>query len=209
MRSILPLFALAGRFRPGLASEVVPVSPFQSVELRGGGEVTCAWAGTARDDRQRQQPVHARPGATGWQAQIDACNARCPQHYRPSHPDREPESRSWRSHGGGMIDAARGFAPQREFDPAVNGGGKIDARSSTRRRRRGRQWRRRDLVRARPSSRPRSTGAERSTIRVTRRSRPRRWRRRRSPRRLSRQFHHFHAVALNFSPTVSSARNAL
>ena len=40
MRSILPLFTLAFAVSgPALATELVPVPPFRSVELRGGGNV--------------------------------------------------------------------------------------------------------------------------------------------------------------------------
>ena len=81
MRSIIPLFAVAlAVSASALATELVPVSPFRSVELRGGGNVVVVPGpvqrvtivdGSSRFTRFRVE----RDG----QLKIDTCNAQCPQ----------------------------------------------------------------------------------------------------------------------------------
>ena len=63
MRSTVPLFALAlAASAPALATEIVPVPHFRSVELRGGGDVTVVPGPVAaRDASSRAAPVHPLP----------------------------------------------------------------------------------------------------------------------------------------------------
>ena len=58
MRSIIPLFAVAfAASAPAVATELVPVRRFRSIELRGGGEVTLVpGPGAARDARSTAAP---------------------------------------------------------------------------------------------------------------------------------------------------------
>jgi hypothetical protein len=60
---------------------------------------------------------------------IDACNNRCPQRYRLRIEIQSPNLPDVAISGGGSINAAAGFAPQRDLSAAVNGGGTIDVRA--------------------------------------------------------------------------------
>ena len=131
MRSILPLFALAfASSTPVLATEAVPVSVFQSVELRGGGEVVLVPGPAQRVTVLAGSTAFTRFRVDGsGKLRIDACNDRCPQHYRLRIEIQSPRVPPVAVMGGGEIRAAAGFAPQREVAAGVAGGGKIDLRA--------------------------------------------------------------------------------
>lgn len=128
MRSLLPLFTLvAAVSAPALATEQVPVAPFRSVQLRGGGEVTIRPGpaqrvviveGSSRITRLRVE----RDG----RLKIDVCDGNCPRNYRLRIDIQSPHAPDVAIAGGGLIRAAGGFAPQRRLAAAIAGGGKID-----------------------------------------------------------------------------------
>ena len=128
MRSTIPLFMLAlAASAPALAIENVSVPGFRSVELRGGGQVAIrpgpaqrvtVLEGSAQITRFRVE----RDG----QLKIDVCDGRCPQHYRLRVEIQSPRMPDVALAGGGLIQAARGFAAQRQLSAAISGGGKID-----------------------------------------------------------------------------------
>ena len=60
---------------------------------------------------------------------IDVCNNDCPQHYRLRVEIQSPRVPVMAVDGGGAINVAGGFGPVPALTIAVNGGGKIDARS--------------------------------------------------------------------------------
>lgn len=131
MRSILPLLlTILAASAPALAVETVPVPRFRGVELRGGGEVVVR-PGSA----QRVTVVEGSTQFTRIYAmrdgklRIDACNSRCPQRYRLRVEIQSPALPDLAISGGGSINAAGGFAPQRALSAAINGGGTIDARA--------------------------------------------------------------------------------
>jgi len=131
MRSTLPLFALAfGASAPAVATEIVPVPPFRSVELRGGGEVTLVPAPAQRvtilNGSSRFTHVYLKRDG---QLRIDACNESCPRHYNLQIRIESPSAPDVAISGGGSIVAAPGFAPQGQLSAAVSGGGLIDARA--------------------------------------------------------------------------------
>lgn len=131
MRSTLPMFALALAISaPAVATEMVPVSPFRSVELRGGGDVTIVPGPVQRvtivaGSRQFTNIRVIRDG----RLQIDACNARCPRNYNLQIRIESPRVPVVAIAGGGNITAARGFAAQSDLAAAVKGGGTIDLRA--------------------------------------------------------------------------------
>jgi len=133
MPSLLPLFALAVvASAPLLASEVVPVPAFRAVELRGGGEVQLRPGPVQRVTliEGSSQFTSIRVEREG-KLRIDACNARCPQHYHPRILIEGPAvPPTLGVSGGGSIAAAPGFAEARELTLAVNGGGVIDTRAA-------------------------------------------------------------------------------
>jgi hypothetical protein len=131
MRSILPLFLVPlAASAPALAQEAVPVPAFRSVELRGGGEVVVRPGPVQRvtilDGSSRFTRIYARRDG---ELKIDACDERCPQHYRLRVEIQSPRVPDVAVSGGGSIATLGGFRPQSELAAAVNGGGGIDLRS--------------------------------------------------------------------------------
>jgi hypothetical protein len=131
MRSILPLFAVAfAASAPAVASELIPVSPFRSVELRGGGQVSLVPGPVQRVILVVGSTQFTRFTADGrGKLRIDACNDRCPRNYNLQIRIESPQVPDVAIHGGGTIGAARGFAPQRQLSAAVMGGGTVDMRA--------------------------------------------------------------------------------
>ena len=131
VRSIIPLFTCALlAAAPALASELVPVPHFKSVELRGGGEVIVQRGpvqrvtlieGSSRYTRVRV--VHDEKLA------IDVCDSECPRNYRLKVIVESPNLPYLAVDGGGKVSTAGGFGGQEELVAAVNGGGLIDATS--------------------------------------------------------------------------------
>jgi hypothetical protein len=132
IRSTLPLFvlALAVSSAPVLATEVVPVPQFRSVELRGGGNVVVVPGPTERVTilEGSSQFTHMYVVNDG-QLKIDACNEQCPRNYRLRIEIQSPRVPALAIAGGGEITTTTGFRPQDHVAVAVKGGGKIDARS--------------------------------------------------------------------------------
>jgi len=128
MRSYLPLFLAAfAASAPALATEVVPVPAFRSVQLRGGGEVSIRPGpvqrvtiveGSSRITRFRVE----RDG----KLRIDVCDGNCPRQYRLRIDIQSPSAPDVAIAGGGLIRASAGFPAQRQLSAAVSGGGKID-----------------------------------------------------------------------------------
>ena len=130
MRSLVPLFAVAlTATAPALAAETVPIAGFRSIQLRGGGEVL-----VRPGPVQRVTIVEGSSQFTRFDVRrdgrlrIDACNDRCPRHYRLRIEIQSPNVPDSAIHGGGVIRAGAGFAPQPQLSVAVNGGGVIDMR---------------------------------------------------------------------------------
>jgi hypothetical protein len=131
MRYYLPLFSAAlALSAPAQAAETVPVPGFRSVELRGGGTITIvpgpAQRVTILDGSSRFTEMHVdRSG----KLKIDVCNQQCPHLYRLRIQIQSPSVPDLAVMGGGTITAQGGFAPQSQLSAAINGGGRIDARS--------------------------------------------------------------------------------
>jgi hypothetical protein len=131
MRPNASLFALALAISPpALATEVVPVAAFRSVELRGGGDVVLVPGPTQRVTilEGSSEFTRVRVESDG-KLRIDACNDRCPHAYRLRVEIQIPHVPPVGVHGGGSMHAASGFGPQNEVAAGVSGGGKIDLRT--------------------------------------------------------------------------------
>lgn len=131
MRSLLPFFTAALlASAPALASEFVPVPPFNSIQLRGGGVVSVVPGPVQRvtilEGSSQVTRMEVEPSG---RLRIDTCNDRCPERYRLRVEIQSPRVPDLAIDGGGQINAAGGFRPQRELSAAINGGGRIDARS--------------------------------------------------------------------------------
>ena len=131
MRSIIPLIAvLLATSAPALASEVVSLSGFRTVQLRGGGEVVVRPGPVQRvtilDGSSQFTRLQIRRKG---ELRIDACTERCPRHYRLRIEIQSPRMPDVAISGGGAIRAAAGFPAQSQLSAAVNGGGAIDLRA--------------------------------------------------------------------------------
>ena len=131
MRSIIPLFALPFVISaPALAVETVPVPVFNSMELRGGGDVVLRPGPVQRVTLLDGSSAYTRFRVDGTgKLRIDACNERCPQHYRLRIEIQAPHVPDVGVHGGGSIRAVSGFAAQGEVAAVISGGGEIDLRT--------------------------------------------------------------------------------
>jgi hypothetical protein len=131
MRLLVPLFALAVAVSaPAVAVEPVPVTNFRAVQLHGGGIVTILPAAAQRVTllEGSTQFTRVRVDREG-KLQIDACNQQCPRNYHLRVQIETPRIMGLGVNGGGLMTTANGFPRQNEIGVAVNGGGKIDARS--------------------------------------------------------------------------------
>ena len=131
MRSLLPMFALAAAVSaPVLAAETVPLPRFDSVELRGGGQIVIVPGPVQRVTllEGSTQFTHFGLERAG-QLKIDTCDERCPQFYRMRVEIEAPAVPDLAISGGGIITVEGGFRPQSQLSVAVNGGGKIDSRA--------------------------------------------------------------------------------
>jgi hypothetical protein len=131
MRSILPLFALAfAASAPALATEAVPLPGFDSVELRGGGEVVIVPGAVERVTLVEGSTQFTRFRVEhGRQLKIDTCDDRCPHLYHMRVQIESPLVPDLAISGGGVMSVQGGFRAQSQLSVAINGGGKIDARS--------------------------------------------------------------------------------
>src|SRR5689334_25306214 len=120
IRTIAPLFAWALLASvPALASEYVAVPHFDSVELRGGGDVTLVPGPVQRVTilNGSSQFTHIYMRRDG-QLRIDACNERCPRNYNLQIRIESPRAPDVAISGGGTIKASNGFAPQGQLAAA-------------------------------------------------------------------------------------------
>jgi len=115
---------------PVSAQQQVPVRPFDSVELEGGGHVTVKY-GDVQSVRLLQGSlsytkfVQEEPG----KLRIEACNGDCPHHYDLQVEITTPHISGLAISGGGAIDSSGDFPSGHHLAVAIEGGGTIDART--------------------------------------------------------------------------------
>jgi hypothetical protein len=131
MRSILTLFAMSlAMTAPVLATEVVPVSSFHAIELRGGGDIQLRPGPVQRVTLVEGSSQFTRIRVVqNSKLRIDACNNRCPHNYRLRIVIESPTVPVLGVSGGGSITAESGFGGQHDLTVAVGGGGAIDVRA--------------------------------------------------------------------------------
>jgi len=127
----LPLFALAlAAAAPAVATEVVPLQQFRSVELRGGGDVSIVPGPVQRvtllQGSTSYTRLHVEPNG---KLIIDACYRNCPRNFDLQIRIESPDVPILAISGGGAITTAPGFRQQDRLVAAVNGGGTINARA--------------------------------------------------------------------------------
>lgn len=112
------------------AQQLVPVGPFDSIELEGGGRVIVR-AGDVQEVRLIQGSLaytHFTVDGEG-KLRIEACNSDCPHHYDLQVEITTPRINALAISGGGAIESAGNFASARHLALAIDGGGTIDART--------------------------------------------------------------------------------
>jgi hypothetical protein len=132
MPSIAPLFAAAfAAAAPALATEIVAVPQFRSVELRGGGTVEVVPAPVQRVTllSGSRQFTDIRVLSDGRLQITTSCNARCPRNYPLNVRIEAPRVPDVAVSAGGTIVARPGFMPQPQVAAAVHAGGTIDLRA--------------------------------------------------------------------------------
>jgi hypothetical protein len=123
MRSIVPLFVFAlAASAPALAAETVPVPPFRSIELHGGGIMNIVPGPVQRvtlvEGSTQFTRVHVERDG---KLVIDACDQRCPRNYQLRIQVESPHVLGIGLNGGGLVNVAGGSA----LGATVNGGGEI------------------------------------------------------------------------------------
>lgn len=121
---------LAGLPAPLRAQTVVPLAPFRSVTLRGGGEVILRHGPTQRvtlleggEDCSRARIVD------GDRLVIERLARECTRRHGPTVEVLTPEIAGLVVADGGTIQVRGGFPHQAEIEVAVHDGGTIDLRS--------------------------------------------------------------------------------
>jgi hypothetical protein len=134
IRHLIPAALLLILAAPASAAETVPVPPFKSIELNGGGKVVIRHGAT-----QRVTLISGSTDYTGVRVDnrrgqkdkltIDACNRDCPRNYELRIEIVTPDFSAVAVRGGGEIVVQPGFARRSNLAAAVNGGGEIDLRA--------------------------------------------------------------------------------
>lgn len=135
MKPNLPVLAFLATLAAPLvatAATVVPVPPFDTIELKGGGHVTLVHGPAQqvqllKGNTQRTR-FHVEPDEPD-KLIIDACDSGCWGRYDLEVQIVTPEIHGVAVSGGGAIDANRGFPPASRLSAAVEGGGTIDVRA--------------------------------------------------------------------------------
>ena len=124
---LLSAAALGAVAVPAAAQTPVPVSAFDSIELRGGGTLT-----VRHGDRQQVNLISGSPEMTRFsvdgdgQLTIDACRRSC-RDYRLRVEIVTPDIDALAIHGGGSIRTEGAFPRSGSLAVAIDGGGVIDA----------------------------------------------------------------------------------
>jgi hypothetical protein len=112
------------------AASAVPVGPFRSVELRGGGHVILRHGAVQRvtllDGSMQFTRFHVNGDG---KLVIDTCDQDCPHHYDLEVEIVTPRIEGVAISGGGKIESESGFGRQDSIGAAIQGGGHIDIRS--------------------------------------------------------------------------------
>jgi hypothetical protein len=115
-----------------MAQKVVPLTPFNSVELRNGGRAILQHGTTQRVTLLKGSLDYT--GVTiagGGRLVIDKCKSQCPRGYDLEIEIVTPDVARISVADGGTIQSRGGFSRQAEVRVAVNDGGTIDIRSMT------------------------------------------------------------------------------
>lgn len=127
---VVTALAVQGPATPAAAGTVVPVAPFRSVTLRGGGKVIVRHAATQQVTLLKGSTEHTRPVVVdGNMLLLKKCRGDCPERYELAVEILTPAVDDLMVIDGGMIECVGDFPPQDELGCVVRSGGAIDLRS--------------------------------------------------------------------------------
>jgi hypothetical protein len=113
---------------PVWAASDVPLAPFKSVGLQGGGDVVLKHGDVQRVTLLKGSTEFTTFKVDGNSLNIAACNNNCPNHYDLQIEIVSPAIEGVAIEGGGTIKAEGSFPAASELSAAVSGGGDIDVR---------------------------------------------------------------------------------
>ena len=119
-------FLLAGA---APAATVVPLAPFKSVGLSGGGRIVLRHGDVQRVTLLKGSTDYTQFKVRGGSLDIEACNNDCPHNYQIEIEIVSPAIDGVAIQGGGEIKAEGSFPSSGHLDAAVSGGGDIDVRA--------------------------------------------------------------------------------
>lgn len=114
---------------PALSAETVPLAPFDSVGLSGGGHIVLKHGTTQSVTLLKGSTQYTHFKVHGKSLDIEACNDTCPHNYDLEIEIVLPAIDGVAIQGGGAIVAEAGFPAQHGVEAAVSGGGDIDLRA--------------------------------------------------------------------------------
>ena len=111
------------------AATVVPLAPFKSVGLQGGGSIVLRHGDVQRVTLLKGSTDYTRFNIHGSSLNIEACNNSCPHDYDLEIEIVSPVIEGVAIQGGGEIKAQGAFPAGGRLEAAVSGGGDIDVRA--------------------------------------------------------------------------------
>lgn len=131
LSAAVALLALA----PAAPAETIPVAKFNSIELRGGGQVVLRHGPVQRVTLIKGSMAHSRiaieaEGRRHDRLVLEPCSRQCPRNYEFEVEIVTPDLKAVAVRGGGDIATASPFPKSDSLAVAVTGGGQIDVRSA-------------------------------------------------------------------------------
>ena len=114
---------------PSRVVQTVPLSAFDSVELRNGGKVILRHGPTPQVTLLTGSRDYTRITSQGGLLVIDKCKSRCPRGYELTVEIATPHIARVSVRDGGTIESRGDFALQSEIAASVRSGGTIDIRT--------------------------------------------------------------------------------
>lgn len=114
-----------------VAQKVVPVAPFTSVKLDGGGRITLRYGATQRVTMLTGDQEYTQITTDGDRLVINNCRLKCPRGYKSEIEVVTPVVKGISVSNGGLIQSRGTFPSQANLSVAVDNGGMIDIRLIT------------------------------------------------------------------------------
>lgn len=129
-RAILGLLPLA-LAAPASAGTVVPLAPFQGIDLHGGGDVVLKHGAVQRVTILKGSLQYSKLTVVNGTLDVSACDSwwNCPRNYDFKVEIETPMLSAIAVHGGGELSTEGAFPAQDRLSLAIHGGGDADVRA--------------------------------------------------------------------------------